>query len=116
VVVSPILTALVATSVSCEFSSDRERDERGWEQNDDVSTLMPSVVRYGSDSGVADEQLLSIEEYTDIHSCLVVCTAGILYACPLLAIPRFDKEGFETSVLRGPQTKCGKMVRATRIE
>ena len=31
--------------------------ERGWEQNDDVSTLMPSLVRYGSDTGVADEQL-----------------------------------------------------------
>jgi hypothetical protein len=31
--------------------------ERGWEQNDDVSTLMPSLVRYGSDAGVADEQL-----------------------------------------------------------
>jgi len=31
--------------------------ERGWEQNDDISTLMPSLVRYGSDTGVADEQL-----------------------------------------------------------
>jgi hypothetical protein len=31
--------------------------ERGWEQNDDVSTLMPSLVRYGSDTGIADEQL-----------------------------------------------------------
>jgi hypothetical protein len=31
--------------------------ERGWEQNDDISTLMPSLVRYGSDSGVADDQL-----------------------------------------------------------
>ena len=31
--------------------------ERGWEQNDDVSTLMPSLVRYGSDTVVADEQL-----------------------------------------------------------
>jgi hypothetical protein len=31
--------------------------ERGWEQNDDVSTLMPSLVRYGCDTGIADEQL-----------------------------------------------------------
>jgi hypothetical protein len=31
--------------------------ERGWEQNDDISTLMPSLMRYGSDTGVADEQL-----------------------------------------------------------
>jgi hypothetical protein len=31
--------------------------ERGWEQNDDLSTLMPSLVRYGSDTGIADEQL-----------------------------------------------------------
>jgi hypothetical protein len=31
--------------------------ERGWEQNDDISTLMPPLVRYGSDTGVADEQL-----------------------------------------------------------
>jgi hypothetical protein len=31
--------------------------ERGWEQNDDISTLMPSLVRYGVDSGIADERL-----------------------------------------------------------
>jgi hypothetical protein len=31
--------------------------ERGWEQNDDISTLMPSLVRYGVDSGMADERL-----------------------------------------------------------
>ncbi len=31
--------------------------ERGWEQNDDISTLMPSPVRYGLDSGIADERL-----------------------------------------------------------
>lgn len=31
--------------------------ERGLEQNDDISTLMPSLVRYGPDTGVADEQL-----------------------------------------------------------
>jgi hypothetical protein len=31
--------------------------ERGWEQNDDISTLMPSLVRYGSETGVANEQL-----------------------------------------------------------
>jgi len=31
--------------------------ERGWEQNDDISTILPSLVRYGLNSGVADEQL-----------------------------------------------------------
>jgi hypothetical protein len=31
--------------------------ERGWEQNDDISTLMPSLMQYGSDTGIADEQL-----------------------------------------------------------
>src|SRR5258708_16819479 len=31
--------------------------ERGWEQSDDLSTLMPSLVRYGLDSGIADERL-----------------------------------------------------------
>jgi hypothetical protein len=31
--------------------------ERGWEQNNDIITLMSSLVRYGSDTGVADEQL-----------------------------------------------------------
>lgn len=31
--------------------------ERGWEQNDDISTLMPWLVRYGPDTGAADEQL-----------------------------------------------------------
>ena len=31
--------------------------ERGWEQNDDISTLMPSLVRYGLESGIVDERL-----------------------------------------------------------
>ena len=31
--------------------------KRGWEQNDDISTLMPPCVRYGSDTVIADEQL-----------------------------------------------------------
>ena len=31
--------------------------ERGWEQSDDISTLMPSLVRYGLDSGIADDRL-----------------------------------------------------------
>jgi hypothetical protein len=31
--------------------------ERGWEQNDDISTLLPSLMRYGLDSGIADERL-----------------------------------------------------------
>src|SRR5260370_40252627 len=31
--------------------------ERGWEQNDDISTLMPSLVRYGLNSGITDERL-----------------------------------------------------------
>ncbi len=30
--------------------------ERGWEQNDDISTIMPSLVRYGLDSSIADER------------------------------------------------------------
>jgi hypothetical protein len=28
--------------------------ERGWEQSDDISTLMPSLVRYGLNGGIAD--------------------------------------------------------------
>jgi|ERR1700722_7506398 len=31
--------------------------ERGWEQNDDISTLMPSLVRYGLNSGIADQRV-----------------------------------------------------------
>jgi hypothetical protein len=31
--------------------------ERGWEQNDDISTLMPSLLRYGLDGGIAEERL-----------------------------------------------------------
>jgi hypothetical protein len=31
--------------------------ERGWEQNDDISTIMPCLVRYGINSGIADERL-----------------------------------------------------------
>jgi hypothetical protein len=31
--------------------------ERGWEQNDDVSTLMSSLMRYGQNQGIADERL-----------------------------------------------------------
>jgi len=31
--------------------------ERGWEQNDDVSYAHASLVRYGSNTGIADEQL-----------------------------------------------------------
>lgn len=31
--------------------------ERGWEQNDDISTLLPSLVRYGLNSGIADDRL-----------------------------------------------------------
>jgi hypothetical protein len=31
--------------------------ERGWEQNDDISTIMPSLMRYGLNSGIADERL-----------------------------------------------------------
>ncbi len=31
--------------------------ERGWEQNDDISTLMPSLKRYGANSGIADLRL-----------------------------------------------------------
>lgn len=31
--------------------------ERGWEQSDDISTVLPSLVRYGLGSGIADERL-----------------------------------------------------------
>ena len=31
--------------------------ERGWEQNDDISTITPSLVRYGLNNSVADERL-----------------------------------------------------------
>jgi hypothetical protein len=31
--------------------------ERAWEQSEDISTLTPSLVGYGSDTGAADEQL-----------------------------------------------------------
>jgi hypothetical protein len=33
--------------------------ERGWEQSEDISTLMPSLVRYGVNSGIAEERLRS---------------------------------------------------------
>ncbi len=33
--------------------------ERGWEQSDDISTLMPSLVRYGVNSGIAEERVRS---------------------------------------------------------
>ena len=39
------------------FNLIGKETERGWEQNDDISTLMPSLVRYGLDSGIADERL-----------------------------------------------------------
>jgi hypothetical protein len=42
---------------AASFHLIRKETERGWEQNDDVSALMPSLVRYGSDTGVADQQL-----------------------------------------------------------
>ena len=31
--------------------------ERGWEQADDISTIMPSLMRYGLKSGIADDRL-----------------------------------------------------------
>ena len=39
------------------FNLIGKETERGWEQSDDISTLMPSLVRYGSDTGIADDQL-----------------------------------------------------------
>jgi hypothetical protein len=39
------------------FNLIGKETERGWEQSDDISTLMPSLVRYGLDASVADEQL-----------------------------------------------------------
>ena len=34
-----------------------KKTERGWEQADDISTLLPSLVRYQENSGVPTEQL-----------------------------------------------------------
>lgn len=45
------------TVTAASFYLIGKETERGWEQNDDVSTLMPCLVRYGSDTGVADEEL-----------------------------------------------------------
>jgi len=64
----PVTSTLLTTSESNTHFSRNSFDitsfhligketERGWEQNDDVSTLVPSLVRYGSDTGIADEQL-----------------------------------------------------------
>jgi hypothetical protein len=39
------------------FNLIGKETERGWEQNDDISTLMPSLVRYRVNSGIADERL-----------------------------------------------------------
>jgi hypothetical protein len=50
-----LLKRYPVTATSCHLIG--KETERGWEQNDDVSTLMPSLVRCGSDTGVADEQL-----------------------------------------------------------
>jgi hypothetical protein len=40
-----------------EFHLIGKETERGWEQAGDISTLMPSLLRYGSVTGVADEKL-----------------------------------------------------------
>jgi hypothetical protein len=40
-----------------EFHLIGKETERGWEQHDDISTLMPSLVRYGFGTGIADAQL-----------------------------------------------------------
>jgi hypothetical protein len=40
-----------------EFHLIGKETERGWEQSDDISTLMPSLVRYGVNSGIAEERL-----------------------------------------------------------
>src|ERR1700746_3175245 len=42
---------------AARFHLIRKETERGWEQNDDVSTLSPSLLLYGSDTGVADQHL-----------------------------------------------------------
>jgi hypothetical protein len=39
------------------FNLIGKETERGWGQSDDISTLMPSLVRYGLNSGIADERL-----------------------------------------------------------
>jgi DNA polymerase type B, organellar and viral len=42
---------------ACGFHLIGKETERGWEQAEDISTLTPSLVRYGLDSGIADERL-----------------------------------------------------------
>ena len=39
-----------------EFTLTGKKTERGWEQSEDISTLLPSLVRY-QNSGVVGEQL-----------------------------------------------------------
>jgi hypothetical protein len=41
----------------CGFHLIGKETERGWEQSDDISTLMPSLVQYGVDSRIADDGL-----------------------------------------------------------
>ena len=50
-----LLRRYPVTATSCNLIG--KETERGWEQSDDISTLMPSLVRYGLDSGIADEKL-----------------------------------------------------------
>jgi len=40
-----------------DFHLIGKETERGWEQSDDISTLMPSLVRYGLNITIADERL-----------------------------------------------------------
>jgi len=51
---SGLLTRFPVTTSG--FQLIGKETERGWEQSEDISTLMPSLVRYGSELGVSDEQ------------------------------------------------------------
>jgi hypothetical protein len=50
-----LLKRYPVTATGCHLIG--KETERGWEQAEDISTLMPSLVRYGLDSGIADARL-----------------------------------------------------------
>jgi hypothetical protein len=57
------------------FNLIGKETERGWEQNDDISTIMPSLLRYGLDSGVADERLR--KRLLEIPLAFLECETGL---------------------------------------
>ncbi len=52
-----------------------QETERGWERNDDISTLMPSLVRYSQNNGVADDQVR--KQLVEISLALLVSETGL---------------------------------------